>query len=471
MTETMFSPQTYSDRRKKLIQRLAGQSGLLVFMGNELCPMNYTDNTFPFRQDSSFLYCFGLDSPSLAAVIDLDSAEETLYGNDLTVEEIVWMGHLPGIREMAQWCEVANTGSREQFFERIRDARRQGRSIHLLPQYQPQNKLLLSELLNVPPSALNGLISEPFTRAVIAMRSVKSPEEVEQIEQAVRVTRAMHEQAMRVTKPGLTESQVAAELERVVLSNHCRMAFPLIFTSRGEILHNHFTARVLNAGDLVIHDSGAQTPMGYAGDITRTIPVGGRFTPRQKAVYQLVRHALARSIEKVAPGVEFKSIHLHACRLLAEGLKDLGLMKGDPAQAVEQGAHALFFPCGLGHMMGLDVHDMEGLNENWVGYTETLRRSEQFGLRSLRLAKALEPGFVVTVEPGVYFIPPLIDQWQQQNRFTDFICYNEVRKYLDFGGVRIEDDVLVTPEGYRILSADILKTCDQVEAMAAENNI
>lgn len=467
MSEAMFSASTYRQRRQELVGRMSGQTGLLVFLGNELCPMNYADNTFPFRQDSSFLYYFGLDSPSLAAVIDLDEAEETLYGNDLTVEEIVWMGHQPSVRDMAQRCAVARAGSREQFFERVCAARQQGRAVHLLPLYHPQNKLCLSELLKLSASALDGYVSEPFARAVIAMRSFKSAEEIEQIEQAVQVTGLMHERAMQVTRPGRTENQVAAQLEQVVLSHHCRMAFPLIFTSRGEILHNHFTGRTLKEGDLVIHDSGAENPMRYAGDITRTLPVGGRFSPRQKAIYDLVLKALNRSIEMVAPGVEFREVHLNACRILAAGLRDMGLMKGDPAEAVAQGAHALFFPCGLGHMMGLDVHDMEGLSEDWVGYTETLQRSGQFGLRSLRLAKALEPGFVVTVEPGIYFIPPLIEQWHQQNRLADFIRYDEVEKYVDFGGIRIEDDVLVTPEGHRLLSGNIPKTSETVESIVA----
>lgn len=461
----MFSPQTYSGRRRELRRRLSAQSGLVVFMGNELCPMNYTDNTFPFRQDSTFLYYFGLDIPSLAAVIDLDDGSEILYGDDLTVEQIVWMGYQPRMDEKAQWCAVQATAPLKQFADTIAEARKQGRTVHFLPQYQPQNVITLAGLLKLSPAELNQQISEPLTRAVIAMRSVKTPEEVEQIQQAVQITGRMHITAMKTVRPGVTENQVVAAMEQVVTAHNSRMAFPVILTRHGEILHNLGSADTLKEGDLVINDSGAESPLHYAGDITRTLPVGGRFSPRQRDIYELVLSALHQSIGQIAPGVEFRQIHLHACRVLAQGLKDLGLMKGDPAEAAQQGAHALFFPCGLGHMMGLDVHDMEGLGESWVGYTDTVHRSDQFGLRSLRLARPLEPGFVLTVEPGIYFIPPLIEQWHAQNKYADFICYDAVRQYLDFGGIRIEDDVLVAPDGVQVLSADIPQTPVEIESL------
>jgi Xaa-Pro aminopeptidase len=461
----MFSATVYRERRQMLRRRLSEQKGLLVFLGNELCPMNYTDNTFPFRQDSTFLYYFGLDAPSLTAAIDLDDGTERLYGNDPALDEIVWTGPQMSLAERGALCGVTLTDSSEGFGKAIQNARMQGRKVHLLPQYQAQNIVRLSEMMQLSCAMVHQHVSEPFTRAVIAMRSVKSDEEIGQIEQAIETARLMHLAAMNTTAPGLSESQVVAEMERVVIGRNCRMAFPVIFTIHGEILHNHFSSNTLKAGDIIINDSGVENAMHYASDITRTLPVGGQFSSRQKDIYELVLSALNQSIAKVSPGVEFRTVHLGACRILAEGLKMLGLMKGNVDDAVECGAHALFFQCGLGHMLGLDVHDMEGLNEQWVGYTDTLKRSVQFGLRSLRLAKAVEPGYVVTVEPGLYFIPALIEQWESQRKFTDFINYDKVREYQDFGGVRIEDDVLVTPQGVRVLSEQIPKTCREIESL------
>jgi Xaa-Pro aminopeptidase len=463
----MFSVETYQQRQTQLIQHLKGESGLLVFMGNELCPMNYPDNTFPFRQDSSFLYFFGLDIPSLATVIDLDDGTQTLFGNNLMVEEVVWMGYQPTMQSRAEMCGISKTASLEQFSETIQKAQQQGRSVHFLPQYQSQNRIKLDHMFGCSTTAVDDFVSEPFTRAVIAMRSIKSTEEIEQIEQALQVTQKMHCLAMQITRPGMTENQMVAAMMQKVLQQNCRMAFPVIFTRHGEILHNHFSANKLKEGDLVINDSGVESPMHYASDITRTIPVSDRFSSRQKPFYDLVLNALNHSIEKIAPAVPFKDIHLHACRILTEGLIELGLMKGNPDDAVQQGAHALFFPCGLGHMMGLDVHDMEGLCEDWVGYTKNIQRSNQFGLRSLRLAKELESGFVLTVEPGIYFIRPLIEQWHQQNKYLDFICYDKLEDYMDFGGIRIEDNIYVTDDGYRLLSGGIPKTIEDVEALCS----
>jgi Xaa-Pro aminopeptidase len=290
-----------------------------------------------------------------------------------------------------------------------------------------------------------------------------------QIEEAMQVTGKMHCLAMSMTQPGMTENEVVAAMMQTVLDQNCRMAFPVIFTRHGEILHNHFSANRIEEHDLVINDSGAESPMHYAADITRTIPASGRFTPEQKPFYELVLDALNQAVEKIAPAVSFRDIHLHACKVLTKGLVELGLMKGNPDDAVKQGAHALFFQCGLGHMMGLDVHDMEGLNETWVGYSDSIKRSDQFGLRSLRLAKELEAGYVVTVEPGIYFIPPLIEQWQQQNKCADFICYDKLKQYLHFGGIRIEDDVLVTQSGYKLLSGNIPKTIEDIENLCSQS--
>jgi Xaa-Pro aminopeptidase len=315
---------------------------------------------------------------------------------------------------------------------------------------------LIKQLLPIEPS-------EALIRAVVAQRSTKTAEEIEQIEAALDISYEMHTTAMKMSKPGVFEREVAGAMEGIALSRGGRLAFPTIFSIHGETLHNHYYGNIMKAGNIVVNDCGAESPLHYAGDVTRTIPVGGKFSPRQRDIYNIVLAAQQRAIEAVKPGVEFREIHRLACTILASGLADLGLLKGNIQEAVDAGAHTLFFQCGLGHMLGLDVHDMEALGEDYVGYTDTIKRSPEFGWKSLRLARALEPGFVITVEPGVYFIPELIDRWKAQNKCADFINYDKVERYRDFGGIRLEDDVLVTSDGRRILGKKIPKTIEEVE--------
>ena len=461
----MFPADVYIERRKRL--RTDVRAGVILLLGNEESPMNYTDNQYPFRQDSSFLYFFGLDCPGLAAVIDIDQGTECMFGDDLTVNDIIWMGPQPALKEKCRENGISETAGLDKLPDVLNKAVQQGREIHFLPQYRPENILKIQHLLGIQPSAIAGHISEPLIRAVVAQRSIKSEQEIAQIEAALDISYEMQTLAMKMSKPGIYERQVTSAMEAVVLSCGSALSFPTIFSIHGETLHNHYHGNKMQAGDMAVNDSGAESPLHYASDITRTVPVSGKFSQKQKEIYAIILNAHERSIEAVKPGVEFRDIHLLGCMALASGLKDLGLMKGDIEQAVQAGAHTLFFQCGLGHMLGLDVHDMEGLGEDYVGYTDTIKRNPEFGFISLRLGKALEPDFVITVEPGIYFIPELIDRWKATQKNSQYINYELLETYRDFGGIRIEDDILVTQTGHRILGREIPKTIDEVEDMSS----
>jgi Xaa-Pro aminopeptidase len=384
-----------------------------------------------------------------------------------TIHEVVWTGPQPSIASKAERIGATAAEPIESLPERLRVLRSSGRQVHLLPLYRASSRIRVSEWMGIGLSEVDGLVSRPFIEAVVDQRIIKSDEEIAEIEKAMAITRAMHLEGMRVARPGVAEWEVAGAVEGVALRHGGRLSFPIICSKHGETLHNHHYDNLLEAGDLVVLDTGGVAPSGYAGDITRTLPIGGRFDGRQRAIYDLVLDAEVRSVEAVRPGVTYREVHLAACRILAEGLCELGLMKGDPAEAVAAGAHALFMPHGLGHMMGLDVHDAEGLDETYAGYGSEMKRSEQFGLASLRLGRTLEPGFVLTVEPGIYLIPALIDRWKAENRHAAFIEYEELESWKTFGGVRIEDDVVVTTDGHRVLGDPIPKAPDEVESLLA----
>jgi Xaa-Pro aminopeptidase len=460
----MFSADTYTQRRRLLETRLS--SGIILLPGNEDCPKNYTGNIYPFRQDSSFLYYFGLDKPRLAAVIDIDQQSQTIFGDELTIDEIVWTGPQKSLKQICEKVGISKIRPLNQLKPVIDKALSQNRTIHYLPQYRAENIITISELLNIEPAKVNSNTSESLIRAVVAQRSVKSSEEIEQIETAIEITRQMHVAAMQNSKPGVCEKEIVGLMENIAISNGVRFAFPAIFSIHGETLHNTTWNNVMQAGDIAINDSGAESPLHYAGDITRTIPIGGRFSQQQREIYQIVYNAQQAAMELIRPGVEFRDVHRTASIELLTGLRELGLIKTSPQEAVDAGAHTLFFQCGLGHMLGLDVHDMECLGEDYVGYTDTIKRRNEFGWQWLRLAKALEPGYAITVEPGIYFIPHLIDLWKSQNKLTDFIDYPQVEKYRNFGGVRIEDDFLITDNGCRTLGPNIPKKIDEVEEIA-----
>ncbi len=461
----MFKPETYVERRKRLKQQVP--SGLLVFPGNDESPMNYRANCYPFRQDSSFLYFFGLDGPGLVGVIDVEADTDMIFGDDVTLDDVIWTGEVPKLRDRALEAGVRKTAPLSKLADTIGPSARKKRRVHYLPPYRSENREKLAGWLGTPAGAVAKGASEDLIRAVVAQRSTKSDEEVAEIEKALDVTREMYLAAMKSARPGVTESQLIGELEGIALARGCLTAFPTILTLNGHVFHNLDHSHALEKGGLLVIDAGASTPMGYAADITRTIPAGGKLTPKQRGIYEIVLAGQTHALGMIRPGVKYKDIHLAAAWVMAQGLKDLGLMMGEVDDAVEAGAHALFFPHGLGHMLGLDVHDMEGLGENFVGYDETVERSDQFGLAYLRLARRLEPGFVLTCEPGLYFIPALIDRWRKEARFADFIDYDKVETYRDFTGIRVEDDILVTPQGSRVLGKPIPKTVKDVEKIMA----
>lgn len=459
MMQSHFDVAIHARRRRDLCTQLGG--GLVLLPGNDEAPINYTDNVYPFRQDSSFLYYIGLAQPGLAALIDCDTGETTLFGDDVPVEQIVWTGPLPTMGERAAWVGVEKMAARAKLAEAVAAALAAGRTVHFPPAYRGETREQLRALGLRPEAPSVDLI-----RAIVAQRQYKQPEEIAEIEAAIEVSRVMHELAMRQVRPGRIEREVVAEAKALAHARGMRTAFPTIFSVRGEILHNTTSHRRMEAGQLVVHDSGVETARGYCSDITRTIPVAQRFEGVQRDIYAIVLEAQLAAIAMMRPGVEFREVHRRAGERLVEGLKALGIVRGDVQEAVAADVHTLFFQCGLGHMMGLDVHDMEGLGEEYVGYSESVRRNPAFGWRSLRMARALEPGHVMTVEPGIYFISELIDQRRAQKWREEFVDYAVLEKFVGFGGVRIEDDVLVTDDGHRVLGPPIPKTMDDVEEIA-----
>jgi Xaa-Pro aminopeptidase len=459
----MFSAKIYGRRRKALKKQI--QSGLLVFLGNEESPMNYPANTYHFRQDSSFLYFFGLDSPGLAAVVDVDENTDILFGDDVGIEDIVWMGFQPQMKSRAKTVGVKKSAPLAKIEDYVKEAAAKGRKVHYLPPYRMDTAVRLSRMLSIPPAAVNAGASEDLIRAVVEQRSVKSDEEIAEMEAAHAVTYKMYLAAMKKARPGLYERDLSGLMEGISYAEGGSPAFPIILTINGQILHNHYHGNKLEKGRMLVIDAGAESAKHYACDITRTIPVNGRFTAKQKDIYEIVLETQETAIRLMRPGVMFRDIHLASAKVIAGGLKNLGLMKGDVDEAVRAGAHALFFPHGLGHMIGMDVHDMENLGEQYVGYDRTVERSEQFGFAYLRMAKALKPGYAMTVEPGIYFIPALIDLWKKEKKFADFINYKKVAEYRDFGGIRIEDDVVVTKIGHKVVGRTIPKTVQAIEAV------
>lgn len=457
----MFLPTTYALRRDTLKNNV--KSGLILLLGNEESSMNFGDNTYPYRQDSSFLYFFGLNQAGLTGVIDVDAGREFLFGDDLTIDHIVWMGIQPTVKERAEQVGVTNTGNNQALHDLLKNARSQNRQIHFLPPYRPENSLKLWRWLGIDPDNIKDSASLELIKAVILQREVKTEEELAEIETAVNTSVDMHVAAMKMVRPGISEALVAARVQEIAVAAGGRLSFPAIATVHGETLHNHYHGNELREGQLFLLDSGAESSMGYAGDLSSTIPVSRTFSQRQSEIYDISLASHEAAISALKPGIPFKKIYYESARTIVNGLKDLGLMKGDTEEALIQGAHALFFPCGLGHQMGLDVHDMEDLGEEYVGY-DGQPKSRQFGLKSLRLAKELKPGFVLTIEPGIYFIPTLIDLWKTENKFSDYINYDRVETYKEFGGIRNEENFVITDNGARLLGKQKPKTREDVEA-------
>ncbi len=458
----MFPPEVYIQRRKRL-RELVGK-GVILFLGNKEVAMNYAANNYPFRQDSSFLYYFGLDMPGLAGMIDCEQATETIYGSDPSLEDIIWVGKQEPLQEKALRAGISQVKPLERLDGDVFRVIAHSRDVHYLPPYREQRRLQLAYYDNLKYEEVDRNASPSLIKAVVAQRSVKDAYELKEMEDTMNmVTAEAYIKAHSLIKPGSFEYQVAGALEGTVLEKNCRMAYPVICSVDGQTLHNHYYGNELKKGQLLLIDAGAESPMRYATDITRTYPVGGKFTSQQKEIYRIVLEAQLEAIKSIKPGKPYCEIHTLAAIVIAKGLKDLGLMKGNVEEAVNHGAHALFFPHGIGHMMGLDVHDMEDIGEDNIGYDHEFKRSEQFGTAYLRMAKRLQEGYVITVEPGIYFIDPLIDKWHNEGRYRDFIDYKAIGKFRGFGGIRIEDNVVVTGKGHRIIGKPIAKDPDEIE--------
>jgi Xaa-Pro aminopeptidase len=457
----MFASSLYRQRRNQLGTLMA--KGIILLPGNQQSSMSYRDNHYPFRQDSTFLYYFGLNRPELVGLIDLDKGDELLFGDDISIEDLVWTGPVETLAAEASQVGVSHIRRLKELKGYLDTARSAGTPIHFLPPYRPEHTLQLHEWLDIPIREIPGSVSVPLIKAIVSMRSIKGEEEVAEIIKGVNVTNSMQLAAMKYSREGMTEAQMAGKLQGIAIAGGGNLAFPTIFTTNGQILHNHYSENKLAKGRLVICDCGASVPSDYSGDLTRTFPVDRAFTPMQKDVYQIVLQAQEAASAALKPGVLYKDVHLLACSELVKGLQGLGLMTGDVDESVRQGAHALFFQCGTGHMLGLDTHDMENLGEPYVGYTDTLTKSTQFGMKFLRLARTLEPGFVVTVEPGLYFIPELMDEWKAEKKLEQFINYDKLDSFRNFGGIRIEEDFLITPTGRKLLGDPLPKTVNEIE--------
>lgn len=461
----MFKSEVYLRRRDELRKKM--KKGLALFIGNVESPMNYPDNAYHFRQDSDFLYFFGLDLPGFTAIMDFDSGKDTIFGNDFDMDDIIWMGPQPTVKELALKCGITSTAPVSKIADIISDAISKKRRVHFLPPYRAETKMTLGSLLRENPCQMKTLASPELIKAVVEMRSIKEAIEIEEIEKAVAIAYEMHVTAMKMCKPGIREQEIFGTIEGIALAKGGGTAFPVILSINGQTLHNHEHGNILKKGRMMVTDAGAETNMHYSSDITRTTPVGGKFSTLQKDIYEIVLKANTGAINAARPGLSNRDVHLMACTIIAASLKEIGLMKGNTAEAVEQGAHALFMPHGLGHMMGLDVHDMEALGENNVGYNTETVRSTQFGTAFLRFALPYQPGHVLTVEPGCYFIPELIAKWKAEKKFTEFINYPATEKYMSVGGIRIEDNILITDKGHKLLGKAIPKTIKEIETVCS----
>ena len=461
----MFNPSIYLERRMKLSQNI--KEGFVLLLGNSDVSMNYSSNPYPFVQDSSFLYYCGLDFPNLIFLLNIKDNTSTLYGTEQSVDDIIWEGKHSSLKELAKLSSVNYVKDQKLLINDIDELLSKKESIHILPQYRTESKNLLTILLG---KEWRNFISMDFINAVVLQRSIKTDIEISEIKQAMTVTEILHKLTMMCTYPGRKEEDIVGELMGVVHSLGLKFAYPTILTVNGEILHNHSHKNILKDGKLLLHDGGAESKLHYATDITRTFPVSGKFTSIQKTIYEIVLNMQETVIGKISSGVKYKDMHLLASKICIEGLISVGLMKGNAEDALQAGAHALFFPHGLGHMLGLDVHDMEALGEDNIGYNSEEKRDSQFGISYLRLGKELDCGNVVTVEPGIYFIPTLIDQWRQKEKHREFINYASLESFKKFGGIRIEDNILVTNNGCINLSVSIPKSISEIEQIVGSGS-
>lgn len=463
----MFQQEVYTARRDELRKKV--KSGIIVLMGNAEASSNYPGNTYHFRQDSTFLYYFGLNNADLVGVLDVEAGTDCLYGDDYTMDDIIWMGDQPSLQSLAQQVGVRSSYPASELQKTVNSAIRHGRKIHFLPPYRLANATKISSLVGIAIERVKDYVSQELIEAIVSMREIKSDLEVAQIEDACEIGYKMHTQAMRLCRPGIMERQIAGAIEGIALQYGQGVSFHSIVTQNGQTLHNHYHGNKLEEGRLLLVDAGAENVMNYCSDFTRTLPISGKYTAKQKEIYDLVLAANLHSQELARPGITYRSVHIAAITLMAEGLAALGLIKGNVQEAVAAGAMALFMPHGLGHQMGLDVHDMEDFGENNVGYDLQTTRSTQFGLSGLRIGKELKTGHVLTTEPGLYFVPALIKKWESEKINSAFINYQKVAQYLDFGGIRLEDDILITAKGNRRLGHHHIPiTTSDVEALMAQ---
>jgi len=463
----LFDKQTYIQRRTVLRQRM--EHGLVLLFGNNESPMNYPSNGYKFRQDSSFLYYFGLQRDGLVGVIDADSGDEWLIGDDIDIEDIVWFGSVDSVADMAAQTGALKSAPMKRLESLIRDAQDSGREIHFLPPYRHDQMIQLMDLMSIHPRDQRQKASLKLIHAIVDQRIEKSAEEVAEIERACAIGYEMHTTAMRMCRPGVTEQEIAGRISGIASSFGCITSFPSILSMHGEIMHGYPSPQPLEAGRLMLCDCGAETNENYCSDNTRTTPISGRFDARQRDVYQAVVDAHDHAYEIARPGMKWWDVHFAAARVITERLQDLGLMRGNIEDSLEAGAHALFFPHGLGHAMGMDVHDMEGLGQIYVGFDDEVRpRLDQFGTNALRFGRRLREGYVMTDEPGIYFIPALIDEWRAEGHCAEFLNFDRIETYKDFGGIRIEDDLLITADGCRYLGKQMIPYhIDELEAFLA----
>lgn len=447
----LFSKSTYVERRNEL-KKLVG-SGLIVLFGNNDSPANYPSNTYKFRQDSSFLYYFGLHRNGLVGVIDVDNDREYLVGDEIDIEDIVWYGSVTSVAEMAEMTGVARTAAMRELPAIVESAKAQGEEVHFLPPYRFDNQIQIMDLLGIHPSQQKAAASLKLIAAVVKMRTTKTEEEIAELERAAEIGYEMHTTAMRLCRPGITEQYIGGMVDGIANAYGCMVSFQTIATQHGEVMHGNPSPAKLEAGRLMLVDAGAETNENYCSDNTRTTPVSGVFTQKQKDIYNIVVECHDHVLEVAKPGVKWWNVHFAVCRIITERLQQLGLMKGDVEESLKAGAHAMFLPHGLGHSMGMDVHDMEGLGQVYVGFDDEVRPSTQFGTNALRFGRRLQKGFVVTDEPGIYFIPALIDDWKKNGTNAQFLNFDKIDEYRDFGGIRIEDDVLITDEGCRFIGS------------------
>ena len=470
----MFSKDVYARRRQTLVAKMAdsaaeGKRGIALFIGNTEAPAQYKDNCYKFRQDSTWLYFFGIDQPLYAAIIDLDNGNETIFANDVEIGDIIWMGPQPSVASVAASVGVEKSAPYTDLNAAVAKVLAEGRPVHFVKPSRYYNTMKIASLLGCGTDEVAGRFSLALTKAIISMRLVKEDCEIEVIDDACDLGYEMHTVARNSIVPGIIEQEIVGKMDGVTLSKGWGVSFPTILTQHGETLHNHLHDKIIEPGKLMVIDAGAESNVHYASDFTRTYPTSGKFTAKQREIYQIVCDCNEFAFSMTRPGISYREVHLKTMHLMLEELRALDIVRGDVQDMVEAGIAGLFMPHGLGHNMGLDVHDMEDYGENYVGYDDDQSRSPQLGLGSLRMARKLVPGNVITDEPGIYFIPALIEKWKSEKTDQGFVNYSKLESYYDFGGIRLEDDVLVTADGARRLGKERLPISpDDVEAAMAK---